>query len=166
MYQPVIGRVLKWTDEEVVSAFLLSFPTSICNPTRKIQTKMICQHQKRRQTWLSTVSCASTHISTTHTLEELLPAFGTCQSGSVSRGLWGLHCWPHLPALVQASFLGGVLWSGVSTASWVLEKSFSPRGQMRGSSQIAPLITFLLSLEITVSTQRQFFHDDKSFSFY
>ena len=92
--------------------------------------------------------CMHTHTYITHTLAELSVAFGTRQSGSVRRGLRGLHCWPHLPTLVQASFPCGVAWSGVSTTSGVLEKSFSLCGQMRGSSQIASLMTFLLSLEL------------------
>lgn len=95
------------------------------------------------------VPIQDTHVLyITHTLAQLLATFGTRQNGSVSLGLWGLHCWPHLPALVQASFQCVVPWSVVSTASLVLEKSFSLCGQMRGSSQIAPLMTFLLSLKL------------------
>lgn len=88
-----------------------------------------------------------------HIVAKLLTPFGTRQNGSVS---WGLHCWLHLPALVQASFLCGVSWAGVSTASWVLEKSFSLCGQMRGSSKIAPLMTFLLSLELLLLPKDNF----------
>lgn len=90
-----------------------------------------------------------THTYITHTLaHSSWQPSAHIKVGLLAEVLGGLHCWPHLPAPVQASFLCQVPWSGVSTASWVSEKSFSLCGQMRGSSQIALLMTFLLSLEL------------------
>lgn len=152
------GQIVQYV---IIHRKLLFWKTSLANlhiPTTLTILHIQIKHHIFRPIWLlwtnylniGTISCACTHTHTciTHTMAELLAAFGTRQSRSVGRGLCGLHCWPHLPALVEASFLCWVPSSGVSTATWVLAKSFSLCGQMRGSSQIASLMTFLLSLEL------------------
>ncbi len=129
--------------QPVTAAFTFSFSSSVCNHSHFFNYST--RWKQKSNLALHCLLCMHTQMH--NTLAELLAASGIHQS-ELAGVPSGLCCWPHLPALVQASFLCGESWSGVSTSSGVLEKSFSLCGQMRGSSQIAPLMTFLLSLEL------------------